>query len=621
MCGIAGIVGPVTRENREAVERMTRALDHRGPDDRNILELDGCILGHTRLSIVDIEGGSQPMMLHRRNGNVAVAFNGEIYGYKSLRSQYHDFTFQTHSDTEVLLAAYQTHGQRMLDHIPGMFAFSIWDENRKQLFCARDRFGEKPLYYARGRNGEFVFCSEIPALLASGLIDVSIDRNALSHYLRFLYTAGERTIFREIRALLPAHSLAVSNGEVDIRRYWSSPSLQPDISLDDAAEEFRHLMQSAVDRQLVADVPVGVFLSGGLDSSSIAMLAARTTPHIRSFSFEFPGDLSELHYAIAAAEKSGTDHTVMSADDIDIADLLPSIVEAYGEPFADSSCVPMYALCREAAKHTKVALTGDGGDELLGGYTWYKTLYWMREFADIGPAKAFMLRVVSRAMRVFQCQGHAQAEERNVGAIYARRFASITDAHRHQVSFFSRDETQSLGLTNDDSVDFPGGNSLDHAMLADVKTYMADDILKKVDRASMAHGLELRAPFLDRDVATFCLSLPYRLKMDAKTDKILLRRTFRHELPRSILHREKLGFGGPVAQWLKMPRMRELVSDVLFAKSAAINDHLDLTRFRSRFDRTRSMQVWALLYFGLWLQMPSVSQSLRPQDRPTQHAA
>lgn len=293
MCGIAGIVvSSFTGQYREALQRMTNALAHRGPDGEGHHVFLNCGLGHRRLAVVDIGGGAQPML--SGDSQVAVTFNGEIYGCQDIQRQINDYPFQTRSDTEVILALYQRHGHQALGHLPGMFAFAIWDDRKQELFCARDRFGEKPLYYTTGRNGEFIFASEVKGILASGLVEPVLDLGAVGRYLQRQCVRADQSIYVNIKVVPPAHYLRYRDGVAEVTRYWTLPEIERGIDAGEAVEQFRTLLLRAVRRQLVADVPVGAFLSGGLDSSTICLLASQLTGDLRSFSFDFEGDHSEI---------------------------------------------------------------------------------------------------------------------------------------------------------------------------------------------------------------------------------------------------------------------------------------------------------------------------------------
>lgn len=597
VCGIAGIVDAKASSRRDAIERMTAAIAHRGPDGAGHGVFDGCVLGHRRLSIVDMTTGGQPMA--SAVARAAITFNGEIYGYRELRASLAEYPFRTTSDTEVILALYDRYGERFVERLPGMFAFAIWDEDRRRLVAARDRFGEKPFFYASGRDGAFVFASEIKAVLASGLVEPEIDPAAVSRYLQRQCVPPGQTIYRNVASLPPAHTLVVEGGAVTVRRYWEPPDVEERLSVDEAAEELRSRLSVAVGKQLVADVAVGAFLSGGLDSTTICRVASRQKPDLRTFSFDFQGDLSEARYARAAAAAYGTVHTELRSDRIDVADALWRMREVYDEPFADTSAIPTYFLCAEARRHVKVALTGDGGDELFGGYSWYRPLVWAEREGRVGLLRWTAARLANRAARMLRLPSAETRDWRVTGMGLARNSASILAAHRRQLDLFSGDDLARLGLPT--VAEVGESDSLDAVLRYDVEGYMAADILTKIDRASMAHGLELRAPFLDVDLATFCMALPWRMKVTTDDDKIVLRRAFAAEWPAEIRARRKQGFGAPFYEWLRDARVRELEAELVLAAGAPLRTILDGTGVQSIHAGDNEVQRWNLLVLAVWM--------------------
>lgn len=555
-----------------------------------------CALGHTRLSIIDLETGRQPMV--SAHSQCAISFNGEIYNFRDLKAGLAGYPFRTSSDTEVILALYEARGAGAVSELIGMYAFAIWDDGRRELFCARDRFGEKPLFYAFGRNGEFLVASEIKAILASGLIQPVLSAEALCHYLSYLYVNAGRTIYQNVFVLPPAHTLRYSNGEVTIERYWHLPQAQPQpIGLQDAASELRVLLDRAVSRCLVADVPVGAFLSGGLDSSTVVALASRRQERIKTFFFDFADSSSELRYARDVAELYHTDHTALSDKKAGIADLLLTMQECFDEPFADSSNIPEWLIAKAARKYVKVVVGGDGGDELLGGYThWYRPLWtltnrlnegrkWTNQYDSLLP-----FRRLAPRRRLFQ---------RSKGGIVR----SILDAHRAQRRYFTDKQLSELGLCpphTDAPRALGSGDPLEEVLRADIEDYLPGDILTKVDRASMSHGLEVRSPFLDVDVATFCIGLPISLKIDEKGDKRLLHEAMANMWPASLRTRGKQGFGAPVQAWLKRKDLKELKECYLNDRCQPLFDLLPFERTRD-FIAVDDYLTWILLVLAVWL--------------------
>jgi len=602
MCGIAGIVAPEANSYRPALERMVAALRHRGPDGSGIHMFPGCALGHTRLSIVDLTTGEQPMLA--ADGTLAITFNGEIYGFREIRQQLEDYRFHTTSDTEVILALYQIYGKNFLQHLPGMFAFALWDEREQTLIAARDRFGEKPFYYAWGPRGEFLFASEIKALSASGLLKPKISRESLVHYLRYLYVHPHRTIYSNVFVLPPAHSLWLKGGQVSVEKYWELPVTREPLSVPEAVTEFRRLFEKAVERQLIADVPVGSFLSGGLDSSSVVAVASPAYPGLKTFSFGFRDSINELPFAREIAELYGTEHIELEDQQTDIAELLVEMARVYDEPFADSSNIPTYLISQAARRYGKVVITGDGGDELLAGYEgWYRPL-WEMERSRAYPVRAIPL--LQRATRLSSRMGlqSPNAWQQIIRGTERRKdFDSIMQMHSAQMQQFSDGELRQLGFNGEATASEPAqfADNLDGVLREDLSNYMPGDILVKTDRASMAHGLELRTPYLDVDFASFCISLPSRLKMTPEQDKWILRRSYSESWTESIRGRKKCGFGAPVDQWLKRDSVVNLKARILDNPAHSLFTLLPFEATRP-FVARDNYQTWILLTLGLWLE-------------------
>lgn len=583
MCGIAGIAGQNTRRYQHLVRQMTDCIQHRGPDGDGIAAFDNCILGHRRLSIVDLSTGDQPM--HSPLGSTII-FNGEFYGFLDVKKQL-DWNWKTSSDTEVILALYHKYeANEFVKHIRGMFSFTLWDEKNQILVAARDRFGEKPFYYAITENNELVFSSEIKAIIASGLIKPEIDTRSLTHYLQHLYVHPYHSIYKNISVLPPAHFLVFKNGNLNTECYWQLPEQRLKISKQEAKEECYRLLDQAVRDQLIADVPVACFLSGGIDSSTITSLAATESKHqLTTINFSFGKNNSELPYSRKVAEKYHTNNIELHQDDYDIAHWFQKMIDVYDEPFADSSCIPTYLVCQMAAKRFKVVLTGDGGDELMAGYrNWYPTLYQLQN---------------PKGLEGYIKKGRKQLLHSKY------RHSSIAAIHLEQNKYFSTAELKSLAKFNagydfDKFLQQPY-NTVDAAMRMDLRDYMPGDILVKTDRAAMANSLELRAPFLDVDFAEFCIALPEEFKIDHKEDKILLRESFQHLWPQEIINRHKQGFGAPLHEWMRQKEMRQLKSDTLSNKNARIYNWLD-EKNASSFIQQDNYQSWIILTLALWME-------------------
>jgi len=569
MCGIAGIISPNADKYLPEIKKMLGTLKYRGPDGNKVKTFENCLLGHTRLSVVDLSTGDQPM--RSSISNKTIVFNGEIYGYRDLKKSLNNYHFLTNSDTEVILALYEKCGSLTPNHLPGMFSFAIYDPRDNSLFCARDRFGEKPFYYARGERGEFIFSSEIKAILASGLINPILDKSSLSYYLKYLYVHPTRTIYKNIKVLPAGSSLSFKKGKIIVNRYWEIPS-ETNISELDAAHQFSNLFKEAVKEQLVADVPVGILLSGGLDSTTITAIASQYQKKVKTFSFGFKGLLNELPYARAVAKKYGTDHYEYYEPEVKVADLLRQMQEIYDEPFADSSNISTYLISKLARKHCKVALGGDGGDEMLLGYDWYKP------FA--GPT----LNKAATWLR----------------ASFSR---NISKLHDSQNSYFTNEDIEELGLPVVDGFNYfnLGIEKVNQVQRIDTQNYLPGDILVKVDRASMANSLEIRAPFLNLKLAKFCLSLPSQLKLKNGESKFLLRKAMSEYWPKEIIKRPKQGFGAPVSNWLSRGDVVKLKKRIKGNKHHKIFSLLPKDPVLHYLDQL-DYQGWIILNTALWLE-------------------
>jgi asparagine synthase (glutamine-hydrolysing) len=600
MCGIAGIVTPEVLQYEYAIRRMMDALRHRGPDDSGVYFFKNCVLAHRRLSIVDLQTGQQPML--SSCSPVGITFNGEIYGFKEIRDRLDHYVFTTASDTEVIIALYHQYGHELLAHLPGMFAFGLWDDGTEELLCARDRFGEKPLYYAFGPRGEFLFASEIKAILASGLVRPALNSEALAHYLQYLYVPPWDCIYRNVHTIPPAHSLRYRKGRVSVECYWRLPVPHRGIRLTDAVEEFRTLFERSVRRQLVADVPIGFFLSGGVDSSTVVAVASEFHENLNTFSFRFKGTESELPFAREVANAYRTNHVELSDEESNIGELMVEMQHVFDEPFADSSNIPTYLIAKLARQHIKVALTGDGGDELLSGYSfWYQPLLHMQlRKRNLWPV--FFLSFTKRIQSLLGRHLTNRQYYEWCGIQYGRQFRTIAEAHRFQKKYFRDDELNRLGFRppRDLSLDGDPSNTLEDALRMDLKSYLPGDILVKIDRTAMAHGLELRAPFLDVDFASFCISIPYQLKIEQNQDKLILRKAFGEIWPEVIQRRPKQGFGAPVRLWLKQKSVEELKEGILNDRRHKIFSIIPHEVVRVHAEGN-DYKTWILLVLALWL--------------------
>ncbi len=593
MCGIAGIITPNAKASKESLQKMTDSISYRGPDAAHAEFYDNAALGHRRLSIIDLsETGKQPMFSDTKNE--CIILNGEIYGYQDLKKKYNSYPYRGSSDTEVILAMYQANGKDLLQELPGMFAFAIWNEEKQELFCARDRFGEKPFYYAFGENGEFIFASEIKAIIASGLIKPEIDPKQISYYLKNGYIHPHHSIYKNIHNLKPAHSLVFHNGKVSVKPYWKLPSETLKLSLDESVEKFQYLLEEAVKKQLIADVPVGSFLSGGLDSSTIVAVASKYNKNLKTLVYGYDtGDLNEIPYAQSIAEKYKTDHTVLLDKHQKISETLLEVFSYMDEPIMDSAVLPMHLIFKEASKNLKVVLSGDVGDELFGGYTFYK---YNVDLSQKGFYTTFISKMLLGANRF-----------RNMGSerLHRAEYKNSVDFHLNKVrNYFSDSEIQNLGLSlemspNNFSFE-PTNEDYNSLMKMDLEKYVPGNMLMKGDRTAMFNSIEARIPFLDKDFAEFCIQLPWQFKMNSSEDKIILREAYSKAWTPEIAKRGKNGFAASVAEWLQLPDMKELSDSLLSDKNNPMFQFLNFSETQKKLNE--NLQHWSLLILALWFK-------------------
>ena len=623
MCGIVGVVNlDGARADSTLLARMNEAIRHRGPDEEGAY-LEGHVgLAMRRLAIIDLAGGQQPIANEDRT--CWIVFNGEIYNYRELKKRLEDLghRFRTDCDTEAIVHAYEEFGANCPRHLRGMFAFAIWDTRRQELFLARDRVGKKPLLYAK-TPGAFVFGSEFTALLPHPAVSRDVDREAVHHYLSFMCVPAPMTAYRSIRKLEPGHSLTLTrDGQLKTERYW-----QPDftrkieITEEEAGARALELLREVVRVRLMSEVPLGAFLSGGVDSSAVVTLMAEEsgTP-VKTFSIGFDEqDFSELHHARRVAERVGADHHefVVRPDALEV---LPTLVEHYGEPYADSSAIPTYYVSRETRRHVTVALNGDGGDECFAGYERYAAMRLSERYRKL-PA-VLRERVIRQAVALLPASELRRGRVRSLKRFL--RAASLPPVERYLrwVSVFDaqakgelyteefRRETAASGAGQWLAPWFARANGagvVDAALLADTMTYLPNDLLVKVDIASMAVSLEARSPFLDHHVIEFAASLPEGLKLRRLTTKYLLKKALRGLLPRENLTRGKMGFGVPVGHWLRGP-MQGFLREQLLSERSARRGLLRpeavrrLVELHARGERDLGNQLWTLLMLELWFQ-------------------
>lgn len=636
MCGIAGILQlngeSLPGEALTAVKSMTDRMRHRGPDGEGQWLYGSICLGHRRLSIIDLAGGEQPML--DDSGNACIVFNGEIYNYIDLKK---DFTakglrFRTNSDTEAILAAWRLYGTDCVQYLEGMFAFALWDRERKTLFAARDQFGKKPFYYAI-QNGFFIFASELTAFAALQGRDfppsfsMRADPLAIMRYLAYEYVPVPQTIYSEIFSLEPSHCLLVENGEIRLSRWWEMPAPFPRMrfSEEEAERRLYELMKRSVRMRMVSDVPLGVFLSGGIDSSIVAgLMAMQSDRPVRTFSIGFrEASYDESSYARHVAEYFHTDHyeKILSADEC--ANRLPEIASRMDTPMADASNAPTWLLSQLAREHVTVALGGDGADELWAGYEHYigfrlALLYnrlpeWLRRkiiepLCRLLPASAGYINP-RLAVETFFAGTRAPDWLRVQTMLTAIDFAE-------QQNLITKEWQNSFGVSMDRLfeptrrhyehwLDLPGASPLARAFHVYVRQFMLDDILVKVDRCSMLHSLEVRAPFLDKKTAEFVSRLPINCKLRGFKRKYLLKKAFASLLPEKILKRNKRGFQIPVAAWLRgrlKPLLQEMLSEDRLKRQSIFNGREAARLMEEHFSGRKDLRkpLWTLLVFQLW---------------------
>ena len=625
MCGITGWANldthtPPPDGARELLHAMCERMVHRGPDSEGLFVTSGVALGMRRLAIIDLVTGEQPAF--NEDKSVAVILNGEIYNYRELRTKLErrGHSFRSASDTEVLPHLYEEYGDRMISELNGMFAFALWDSRRRRLLIARDRFGEKPLYWGVFHQ-TLLFASEPKVLLAHPGVKPSLNLQALRQYLSFDYVPAPLSIYQGINKLPAAHKLVLEHGRVEVDRYWqlSYKTVQPAPPEEEAAEHLRELMADAVRMRLVSDVPLGVLLSGGVDSSAVTALAVRASSEpVKTFSISFAeASFDESAYARSVAKFLGTDHHEERLSANLAANLVSEIGAWMDEPFSDPSLVPTYLLSRFTRKHVTVALGGDGGDELFAGYQMYAGLRWAEVYKRIpSVVRGGFIEPLVRLLPV---------KTKNLSFDYkALRFvtgAKYDPVVRHHVWFGSFTPEEQLQLFTPEALaatdneiyaqarqfadECDSEDLVTRMQSVDTRLYLAEDILTKVDRASMAVSLEVRAPFLDPRVAEFAASLPCNYKLRGQKTKYILKKAVRDLLPPFVTKRGKKGFGVPVAEWLKenlRPLARDLLSPERVRRAGVFNANY-IARLQDEHERgvaNHRKLLWTLLMFELW---------------------
>lgn len=622
MCGIVGFTSKqFGDEERGVLERMNAAIVHRGPDEDGFYFGEGIGMAMRRLSIIDLASGKQP--IHNRDRSKWIVFNGEIYNYQQIRADLErdGDKFYTNSDTEAIVHLYDKYGKDCVKHLRGMFAFAIWDMNERSLFIARDRLGQKPLLYSHRQDGGLVFGSEFRALLKHPSISRDVDFEAIDAYLSYLCVPAPLTAFKEVRKLEPGHWLYWKDGEIRTERYWLPDfSRKIKISEEEAIEETTRILREAVKLRMISEVPLGAFLSGGVDSSTVVALMAEVSDRpVKTFSIGFEEqDYSELKYARKVADHVGADYNEFIVKP-DALEVLPTLVEHYGEPYADSSAIPTYYVSKETRKHVTVALNGDGGDESFAGYERHAAMLLAEKYRSV-PALA------RKALVEFPVSLLPSSELKRSRIRDAKRFlsaANLPTAERYfrWMSTFDRGSKQTL-YTDEFRSNLNGNNAssvlekwfkassgdrLDSVLLTDLMTYLPNDLLVKVDIASMTNSLEARSPFLDHELVEFAATLPSKMKLRGTNTKSLLKKVAERLVPREVIYRRKMGFGVPIGKWFRED-MKGFVQDTLLSEISLgrgfvrpeetrryVKDHIE-------GKRDHAFQLWTLLMLELWFE-------------------
>lgn len=620
MCGIAGIFDPNGNTNHAELAVLAACLEHRGPDDEGI-HIDGPVgFVHKRLSIIDLETGRQPIF--NEDDSVGVIFNGEIYNYRSLRDSLSSdgHTFSTETDTEVLVHLYEEHGPSFVDQLRGMFAFALWDSEKERLVLARDRMGIKPLLVAD--DGERIaFASELPAILASDVDHGGLDNTAIAQYFGFGFIPAPRTAFANVSKLRPGEMAIVSKDGIT-RETFYIPSVEArEPGLDAAAAEIRNRVETAVEHRLQSDVPLGAFLSGGIDSSIVVgVLSELLDQQVQSYTVGFEADrFDEAWAARAVADYHGTDHTEFTVTADHVRETIPNVLERVGEPFADQSLIPTYVVARETSREVKVALSGDGADELFAGYDRYRGEFLSEYYralpatlrqhfveptvARLPASRASSVGEMGRLAQKFIRGGNPDAAERHFEWMRVADDSAANTVSLNPV----RTGRLELGKEHDAVTSWlPAGrrDSLSDMQAVDVRFTLPNQMLQKVDSASMYNSLEVRVPFLDTDVVEYSLGLPTEYKMTSRARKRVLKRAFADLLPEPILTREKQGFDMPVGEWFKDELADEFQTTISSLDSELVDNEGVLSVYQEHVDdrAEHGKFLWTTYVFATWLR-------------------
>lgn len=634
MCGICGIVNFIESDpvDRVAIERMTEALAHRGPDDAGYFVQGRVGLGHRRLSIIDLSGGRQPIFNEDRSA--AIVFNGEIYNHRDLAAVLTTagHTFKTRSDTETILHAYEEYGDDCVDQLRGMFGFAIWDGRKRRLLLARDRLGVKPVYYYR--NGRFLaFASEIKSLLEIPSIPREVNLEALDMYLSLRYVPGPQTMFKNIFRLQPGHILVAGDHGVRTTKYWDIDYPDPEPRTPEyLLERFRDLLEESVRLRLLSEVPLGVFLSGGLDSSAILATMSKIAggDRVKTFSVGYEASgaeeeaANEFEYARLATDAFACEHHEYRLDAKNFAEFVPDLVRYLDEPLADPSCIPLYFISKLAREHITVVLSGEGADEILAGYGIYGRMLALdriyRGSGALGRLAPWIARLTpSERLRHYVRMCGQPLETRYRGV--SRGFSAEGKLRLVGEDRMEQSERRLQEIFGGYFKTVEKASPLDQMLYVDAKVWLPDDILIKADKMTMANGLELRVPFLDHKLVEFAATLPNASKIHGKGGKTLLRSAMRGVLPDAIIDRPKKGFPIPIGSWLRTS-LRQFTRDQLLARDSACSRYVDraetarLVQEHEQGRVDRSQEIWTLLVFEFW-RRHFIENHPRPADAQT----
>lgn len=612
MCGICGLVKKNFHysDDKAIVQKMMDSIIHRGPDDEGIYQNGDVALGFRRLSIIDLQSGHQP--LSNEDGTIWIVFNGEIYNFPALRDSLiaKGHLFRTNSDTETIVHLYEEYGTNCVEYLEGMFAFVIHDQNKRVVFGARDRFGKKPLFYSLS-GASFLFGSELKTLKVTGQIDTAIDELAIDDYFAYGYTAGDRTFYKNVRRLLPATRfiLDLNSFTFKTEKYWHL-SYRPAMSLNESEwiEKIDVLFTQAVQKRLISDVPLGAFLSGGLDSSAVVWkMTELLTNSVKTFSIGFSEKkYDETSFARIIAEKFGTDHREEFMGPASIPDL-DTIINTFDEPFADSSSIPTLFLSAFTRKYVTVALSGDGGDEIFAGYNTYSklnSLFGKTQKVELTKMYSLLNKIYPPFIRGKATVNYLSQSKRDV--IYRQNLWTLSEREKLLKISIPKDN-RAEKFREERFRDSLSGSFISDLQLHDIQNYMTDDILCKVDRSSMAHSLEVRSPLLDHKFVEMVFTIPVELKLKGGEGKYIFRKYLSNYLPDEIVHPRKKGFGIPLSVWFR-ERLLEYVNDQLLSKeNNPLFNYIEkkyLVEYLSKMPNSKrdlGSQVWSLLLFNKWL--------------------